>query len=257
MLLVFILIFFIVIIVLIASLKVKFIIKVNHNKHSIYLNLYMFGKVKIYSVSLEKLNWLFNKNNPNNKVQKPKGKSQRHSNKNVNSKEKLLNEEKKMNINKRKNSKVRNNNNERKEDNKRKNNKVRKNNNVKKENNKRKNNKVKKDNNEKRDYNAKRKNILVNIIKSKKCVLEELYLKTDICTTDAICTSYLVALLSSIIAVGIELSQLKINPKKFYFKINPIYTDKKVLNIKLKCIISTNLVHIILIFFRSKKRLEK
>lgn len=159
---------FITIALIIFSIKFKFYVIVKGNKHKMYFDVYMLGRVKLYSRSLDTLK------------------------KNKNSKEK--------------------------------------------------NNK-----------NSKDTKFIMKILTSKKCKLEEFYLKLNICTTDAISTSYLVAIISSFIGIAIKLSKLKINSKKFYFKVNPIYTNKKILNIKLKCIINVNLVHIIFIFFRSKK----
>lgn len=166
MLLVFILILFFIIIIL--SIKLKFYIRVKENKHYIFFNIYMLGRIKLYSNSIDT-------------------------------------------IKRKKISKVKSN---------------------------------------KSPIDTE---FFINLIKSKKCILEEFYLKMNVCTTDVIITSYVVAIVSSFIGIVTKLSHFKINSKKFYFKINPVYTNKKILNIKLKCIITVNLVHIICIFFRSKK----
>lgn len=84
--------------------------------------------------------------------------------------------------------------------------------------------------------------------------LEELDLNIDICTTDAILTSYSVAVISNIIVFILKKLNVKINYKKCKFVVNPIYIDKKMLNIKLNCIISVNMVHIINIIYRNFKK---
>ena len=91
------------------------------------------------------------------------------------------------------------------------------------------------------------------VIKHAKTNLEHLNLKVDICTTDAILTSYSVAILSNIITFVLKRLKTKINYKNCIYKINPIYLDKKILNIELDCIISANLVHIISIIYRNIK----
>ena len=90
-------------------------------------------------------------------------------------------------------------------------------------------------------------------LKKSNIQLECIKLKADICTTDAVLTSYLVAVVSSVIAILIRLSKAKIDYKNFYYKINPVYINKKILNIRLKCIISINFVHIITTIARSIK----
>ena len=90
-------------------------------------------------------------------------------------------------------------------------------------------------------------------LKKSNIQLECIKLRADICTTDAVLTSYLVAVVSSAIALLIRLSKAKIDYKNFFYKINPVYTDKKILNIRLKCIISINFVHIIITIARRIK----
>lgn len=86
---------------------------------------------------------------------------------------------------------------------------------------------------------------LKEVKRNRKIKLEKLSIKADICITDAVLTSYFAALISAFIPLIIRLFNFKINYKKFFYRINPIYDSKKVLNIKVQCIISANLVHII------------
>ena len=51
-----------------------------------------------------------------------------------------------------------------------------------------------------------------------------------------------------------ELNDEKINLKNFKYMINPLYVNQKILNIKLDCIITTNLVHIISILYKNLKK---
>ena len=91
------------------------------------------------------------------------------------------------------------------------------------------------------------------IIKKAKTRLEFLDFQIDICTTDVIATSYAVAIVSNVITFILKILKTKINYNKCSYKINPIYSNEKILNIKLNCIISANLVHIITIIFRNMK----
>ncbi len=92
------------------------------------------------------------------------------------------------------------------------------------------------------------------ILKDIKLNLKKLDLKIDISTTDCILTSYTVFILSNIIAFFIKFTNVKINFKKFKYMINPLYVNQKILNIKLDCIITTNLAHIISILYKNLKK---
>ena len=105
---------------------------------------------------------------------------------------------------------------------------------------------------------SKNKTKLINeiylILKDIKLNLKKLDLKIDISTTDCILTSYAVFILSNIIAFFIKFTNVKINLKNFKYMINPLYVNQKILNIKLDCIITTNLVHIISILYKNLKK---
>ena len=56
------------------------------------------------------------------------------------------------------------------------------------------------------------------------------------------------------IKLNLKKLDLKINLKNFKYMINPLYVNQKILNIKLDCIITTNLVHIISILYKNLKK---
>lgn len=118
----------------------------------------------------------------------------------------------------------------------------------------------KKSKNQKKRITKKELRKLVYIlIKKAKTNLEFLNLQIDICTTDPILTSYSVAIISNVITLIFKKLKTKINYENCSYKIIPIYSDKKILNIELNSIISANLVHIITIIYRNIKewRCEK
>lgn len=92
------------------------------------------------------------------------------------------------------------------------------------------------------------------VLKDVKLNLKKLDFKIDISTTDCILTLYTVFILSNIIAFFIKFTNVKINLKNFKYMINPLYVNQKILNIKLDCIITTNLVHIISILYKNLKK---
>lgn len=92
------------------------------------------------------------------------------------------------------------------------------------------------------------------VLKDVKLNLKKLDFKIDISTTDCILTSYTVFILSNMIAFFIKFTNVKINLKNFKYMINPLYVNQKILNIKLDCIITTNLVHIISILYKNLKK---
>ena len=95
---------------------------------------------------------------------------------------------------------------------------------------------------------------IYNIMNEYTFNLESLKLRIDISTTDPVLTSYITMITSNIITFALKASKLKIDYKNCRYKIHSLYIDKKVLNIKLNCIISANLVHIIYIVYRNYKK---
>ena len=92
--------------------------------------------------------------------------------------------------------------------------------------------------------------IIKDILSKSSINIEELNLKIDISTTDVILTSSIVTILSNLITFLLKYSKLNINKRACKYSITPLYIDKKVFNIKLNCIISINLVHIIYIIYK-------
>ncbi|MBP3503077.1 MAG: hypothetical protein J6K42_06365 [Clostridia bacterium] len=91
-------------------------------------------------------------------------------------------------------------------------------------------------------------------IKESNLNLEKLNLKVDVCTTDPILTSYLVMIISNIVTFCLRKANLKINYKNCKYDINPLYINKKILNVKLNCIISSNNVHSIYIIYKNFRK---
>ena len=96
--------------------------------------------------------------------------------------------------------------------------------------------------------------MIYKTVKENRLNLEKLDLKIDACTTDPILTAYLVMILSNIITFILKKSNLKIDYKNCRYVINPLYINKKILNIKIDCIISSNNVHIIYIIYKNFRK---
>lgn len=75
----------------------------------------------------------------------------------------------------------------------------------------------------------------------------------NICTTDAVLTACSVALVSSTISFLLGIFRKKIKSDGVFYKVNPIYSGDIMINIKLQCIITVNLVHIITTIYKSIK----
>lgn len=114
---------------------------------------------------------------------------------------------------------------------------------------------------EKIDLKAIEKNIKFNketleTIKNIKIKISKLNLRIDLGTEDAILTSYLIAIIASLI--GIILPHIVQNNKidNCKYIINPIYQNRNIYHISLNSIISIKIVHIIysMLFFIKKGR---
>ena len=81
---------------------------------------------------------------------------------------------------------------------------------------------------------------------------DKIYSKIYISTSEVQSTAILTGILDSIIGVIISYLNVKITKDKFFYKVIPIYSSNKVLYIKIKCIFSSSLVHIISTFIRTK-----
>lgn len=94
-------------------------------------------------------------------------------------------------------------------------------------------------------------------IKSGKLNINELNLIIHLCTGDAVLTAYTVGIVSGIIGIIVRISDFRINYKKFYYEVQPIYSNEEELKLELKCIISKNLAHIIFIMYKSIKECKR
>lgn len=103
---------------------------------------------------------------------------------------------------------------------------------------------------EKIDLKAIEKNVKFNketieIIKNIKIKISKLNLRIDLGTEDAILTSYLIAIIASIIGIILPhiVHKNKINNCKYI--VNPIYQNRNIYHVNLDSIISIKIVHII------------
>lgn len=94
----------------------------------------------------------------------------------------------------------------------------------------------------------------LQIMKQMKIRISKLNLQIAIGTEDAILTSYLVAMIASVI--GILLPHLINKNSNYYYKINPLYQNKNEYHIYLDSIICIKIVHIIdsMLFLLKKGR---
>ena len=100
---------------------------------------------------------------------------------------------------------------------------------------------------------------IIEMIKNIKIRISKLNLRIDIGTEDAVLTSYLIAIMASLI--GILLPHLaKENINNCQYIVNPRYQDRNEYHINLDGIICIKIVHIIysmLIFRKGRKKYER
>lgn len=84
-------------------------------------------------------------------------------------------------------------------------------------------------------------------------------LKTQLGTEDVLITTAIVTILSAVIGMGLAKVIKKYDKDKYYYEIQPIYQNRNIINLKVKCIICIKMVHIIhIIYFMYKiRRVEK
>lgn len=84
-------------------------------------------------------------------------------------------------------------------------------------------------------------------------------LKTQLGTEDVLITTAVVTILSAIIGMGLAKVIKKYDREKYFYEIQPIYQNRNIINLKVKCIICIKMVHIIhIIYFIYKiRRVEK
>lgn len=114
---------------------------------------------------------------------------------------------------------------------------------------------ISKINHKMKNKNTLDKKRIIRIIRYLKLHLEELNIKIHIGANDSCITAILTGIINSVVYNIFSFFNLRINVKKnnFYISIIPVFENKKVLNIKFRCIISINLVHIISTIYRCKK----
>ena len=108
--------------------------------------------------------------------------------------------------------------------------------------------------------NTRKKNIFQNkeqkekIIKALKYILKKikinkLNLKIDIDTKNVMFTSYLVAIISTIISYIIKNNTKNYSSKNYYFEVSPKYKNENYIYVNLNSIFSIKIVHIINMFY--------
>jgi len=84
----------------------------------------------------------------------------------------------------------------------------------------------------------------IKYIKEIKPKIKRLDLNMELCTSDSIFTSFTVATLASIISIILAKNIKKIEKNKYNYIITPKYEEEPNIKIKLSCIISIKIVHI-------------
>lgn len=98
----------------------------------------------------------------------------------------------------------------------------------------------------------------IKYIKDINLKIKQLDLNIKLSTSDAIITSFGVAILASIISIFLAKNIEKFETNKYIYTITPIYNQKPSIKIKLNCIISIKIVHIMnVIYMLIKKRSVK
>ncbi|MCI8361560.1 MAG: hypothetical protein HFJ41_00060 [Clostridia bacterium] len=93
----------------------------------------------------------------------------------------------------------------------------------------------------------------IKIIKNLKLEIESLKLKINMGIEDAIATSYLVAIIASILSIILPHLVKKEDIKNIKYEINPIY-NTLIFNLKLDSIINLKIVHIIYVIYNLVKK---
>lgn len=99
----------------------------------------------------------------------------------------------------------------------------------------------------------------IKLVKKLSPKISFLNLKVKLGTFDIVATTYLVAILSTFIAVLLPYTIKKYKKENYYYEILPVYSDKNLYEIKLNCIIEEKMVHIISIVYAllKKRRVDK
>jgi len=95
----------------------------------------------------------------------------------------------------------------------------------------------------------------IEYIKGIESKIKQLNLNMELCTSDSIFTSFSVAIFASILSLLLAKNVEKFESNKYRYIITPKYEQKPSIKIKLNCIISIKIVHIMnVIYMLIKKR---
>ena len=99
----------------------------------------------------------------------------------------------------------------------------------------------------------------IKLVKKLSPKISFLNLKVKFGTFDILATTYIVAILSTFIAVLLPYTIKKYKKENYYYEILPVYSNKNLYEIKLNCIIEEKMVHIISIVYAliKKRRVDK
>lgn len=111
----------------------------------------------------------------------------------------------------------------------------------------------------KNNYLFEEKKFIAVFIKNIKFHVEKFNLVIKIGTGDSPSTAILAGSITATIGILIKKMHFKVKRKKLKYNVIPVYLPEPTFCIKFNCIISQNMVHIIVIFFRNLKdwRCEK
>ncbi len=99
----------------------------------------------------------------------------------------------------------------------------------------------------------------LKLIKKLNLKIDYLNLESKIGTENAMLTSFIIVAISTFISILLPYTVKKYEKEKYNYMIMPVYINKNVYEIKLKCIIETKMVHIINIIYvlKKKRRVDK
>ncbi len=106
-----------------------------------------------------------------------------------------------------------------------------------------------------REYDVKKD--IAEILKNIKLKIEKINLKIELGTENVILTSFLVPVISAILAILIP--SMKCKPHKQEFKVIPVYNSKNLVNFQLEGIFEIKMIHIIntICILKKKRRVEE
>ena len=96
-----------------------------------------------------------------------------------------------------------------------------------------------------------KKNV-INYIRKLNIRADHIYAKIYVGTSEVQSTAIVAGILNSIIGIFISCLNIKITKENCKYKVIPIYSSNIVFHLKIKCIFSTSLVHIISTFMKKK-----